>query len=131
MEVYWVRGEQLYAQTIRIPRTLGIGRASLEMLLWGPTPNNREGFQTALPLPAEVLTAGNRGMDWGERVLLRDLTIVNGVARADFSKELLANAGGAARMLLIRQQIEQTLLQFNTVNKVIITVEGQADMLEP
>ncbi len=130
-KVYWVRGEQLYAQTIRIPRTLGIGRASLEMLLWGPTPNNREGFQTALPLPAEVLSAANRGTDWGERVLLRDLTIINGVARADFSKELLANAGGAARMLLIRQQIEQTLLQFSTVNKVIITVEGRTDMLEP
>jgi spore germination protein GerM len=82
-------------------------------------------------LPAEVLTAANRGADWGERVRLKDLTIINGVARADFSKELLANAGGAARMSLIRQQIEQTLLQFSTVNQIIITVEGQAGMLEP
>ena len=57
--------------------------------------------------------------------------LVDGVARADFSKELLANAGGAARMSLIRQQIEQTLLQFSTVNQVIITVEGQEGALGP
>ncbi|HOU13263.1 MAG TPA: Gmad2 immunoglobulin-like domain-containing protein [Anaerolineae bacterium] len=129
--VYWVRQEQVVAQSIRIPRTQGIGRASLEALLWGPVPNNLDGFQTALPLPAEVLTAANRGADWGERVRLKDLTIVNGVAKADFSKELLANAGGAARMSLIRQQIEQTLLQFSTVTQVIISVEGQTGMLEP
>ncbi len=129
--VYWVRSEQVHAQSIRIPRTQGIGRASLEALLWGPVPSNLDGFQTAIPLPAEVLTAANRGADWGERVRLKDLTIVNGVAKADFSKELLANAGGATRMSLIRQQIEQTLLQFSTVNQVIITVEGQTGMLEP
>jgi len=131
VNVYWVRNEQVTPQPIRVPRTLGIGRAALEALLWGPVPNNLEGFQTAIPLPAEVLSAANRGADWGERVRLKDLTIINGVARADFSKELLANAGGAARTSVIRQQIEQTLLQFSTVNQVIITVEGQTGMLEP
>ncbi len=131
VNVYWVRNEQVTPQPIRVPRTLGIGRASLEALLWGPVPNNLDGFQTAIPLPAEVLTAANRGADWGERVRVMGLTIVNGVARADFSKELLANAGNAARMSLIRQQIEQTLLQFSTVKQVIITVEGQTGMLEP
>lgn len=131
VNVYWVRNEQVTRQPIRIPRTQGMGRASLDALLWGPVPNNLDGFQTAIPLPAEVLTAANRGADWGERVHLKDLTIINGVARANFSKELLANAGGSARMILIRQQIEQTLLQFSTVNQVIITVEGQAGMLEP
>jgi len=34
--VYWVIDESIVAQQIRIPRTLGIGRASLEALLWGP-----------------------------------------------------------------------------------------------
>lgn len=131
VNVYWVRQEQVTPQPIRVPRTRGIGRASLEALLWGPVPNNLDGFQTAIPLPAEVLTAANRGADWGERVRITGLTIIDGVARADFSKELLANAGGAARMSLIRQQIEQTLLQFSTVNQVIITVEGQTGMLEP
>lgn len=131
VNVYWVRNEQVMPQPIRVPRTRGIGRASLEALLWGPVPSNLEGYQTAIPLPAEVLSAANRGADWGERVRLKDLTIIDGVARADFSKELLANAGGAARMSLIRQQIEQTLLQFSTVNQVIITVEGQAGVLGP
>lgn len=131
VNVYWVRHEQITPQPIRVPRTLGIGRASLEALLWGPVPNNLDGFETAIPLPAEVLSAANRGADWGERVRLKDLTIINGVARADFSKELLANAGDAARMSRIRQQIEQTLLQFSTVKQVIITVEGQTGALGP
>jgi hypothetical protein len=131
VNVYWVRNEQVTPQPIRVPRTLGIGRASLEALLWGPIPDNLDGFKTAIPLPAEVLTAANRGADWGERVRVMGLTITNGVARADFSKELLANTGDAARMSLIRQQIEQTLLQFSTVNQVIITVEGQEGALEP
>lgn len=131
VDVYWVRNEQVVPQSLRLPRTQSIGRVSLEALLWGPVPDNLDGFQTAIPLPAEVLTAANRGADWGERVRLKDLAITNGVARADFSKELLANAGGALRMSLIRQQIEQTLLQFQTVRQVIITVEGQTGMLEP
>jgi hypothetical protein len=129
--VYWVRGDQVQAQPLRIPRTQGIGRASLECLLWGPVPQNLSGFQTAIPLPEEILAYTGRGADWGERVRVNTLTIIDGVARVDFSKELLTNPGGAARMLWIRQQIELTLLQFSSVNQVIITVEGQPGLLEP
>jgi len=129
--VYWEVGGQIVAEPLRIPRTLGIGRASLNALLWGPTPGNAAGYTTAIPTPEEVLRYPQRGAGWGERVILKDLKIVDGVAYADFSKELLAHDGGAARVLLIRQQIEQTLLQFSTVNRVVITVEGQSGLLEP
>jgi len=131
VNVFWVVGEQVVAESLRIPHTLGMGRAALEALLWGPTPGNASGYTTAIPTPEEVLRYPQRGAGWGERVLLKDLKILEGVAYADFSKELLAHSGGAARVLLIRQQIEQTLLQFSTVNRVVITVEGQRDMLEP
>lgn len=129
--VYWARGDRVEAQPLRIPRTQGIGRASLEALLWGPVPGNVSGFQTAIPLPEEILAYTDRSTEWGERVRINKLTIVEGVAQVDFSRELLTNAGGAARMSWIRQQIEATLLQFSTVNRVVITVEGQPGLLEP
>lgn len=130
VRVYWVRDNAVEPQPLRIPRTPGIGRASLEALLWGPVPGSPAGYTTAIPLPQEVLVyAGGAG--WGERVRLNKLTIENGVARADFSREMLANPGGAARMTLIRQQIAQTLLQFSTVDQVVITVEGRSGRLEP
>lgn len=130
-QVFWVVGEQVVAQRIRIPRTLGVGRASLEALLWGPVPGHQAGYTSAIPGPAEVLLHPQRSEAWGERVRLLSLTIQDGVARADFSPEMSAHSGGSLRVLLIRQQIEQTLLQFPTVNQVVITVGGRSDMLEP
>jgi spore germination protein GerM len=65
-------------------------------------------------------------------VTLRSLTIENGVATADFSPELQAYGGGAARAILIREQITRTLLQFPTVQSVRITIAGQtAGVLQP
>ena len=129
--VFWVEGEETVPQQIRIPRTLGIGRASLQALLWGPVPQNDAGFETAIPTPEEVITYAGRGTDWGERVKLNSLAIVEGVARADFSPEITAHPGGTLVTTLIRQQIEETLLQFSTVERVEITVDGQSDQLQP
>ncbi|HLZ07881.1 MAG TPA: GerMN domain-containing protein, partial [Chloroflexota bacterium] len=73
-----------------------------------------------------------RASDWGPRVKLLRLNIVNGVAMADFSKEMRAFDGGAARVTLLRQQITQTLKQFSTVKNVRISIEGQtAGIFEP
>jgi spore germination protein GerM len=58
--------------------------------------------------------------------------IQNGVATADFSRELRAYGGGSARVQAIRAQITQTLLQFPQVRDVRLTIEGQAEgVLEP
>lgn len=129
--VYWILDEKVEAQSILIPRTLGIGRASLEALLWGPVPNNSAGYTTAIPTAAEVLSFQGRSTEWGERVGLNSLAIIDGIAHADFSIELSAHPGGSMRVGLIRAQIEQTLLQFSTVNGVSITIDGRDGLLEP
>jgi hypothetical protein len=130
--VYWVLGEDVVPAQQRVPRTERIGTAALNELLWGPAPPNLAGFTSALPTPEQVLSYPGRGQDWGPRVTLRSLTIVNGVATADFSRELKAYGGGSLRVRLIRQQITQTLKQFPTVSEVRIAIEGQTEgVLEP
>jgi len=130
--LYFVLGEQLQAVQRTIPRALSVGTAALEELLWGPPPLNLAGFETAIPTPEQVLNYHARESDWGPRVTLRGLTITDGVATADFSQELRSYAGGSLRVMLIRQQIEQTLRQFSTVQEVRIAIEGETEaVLEP
>jgi hypothetical protein len=130
--LYWVLGEDVVPVQQRVPRTVRIGAAALGELLWGPGPPNLAGFTTALPTPEQVLSYPAREPDWGPRVTLRRLTIVDGVATADFSQEMRAYGGGSLRVMLIRQQITRTLLQFPTVREVRIAIEGQVEgTLEP
>jgi hypothetical protein len=130
--LYWVLGEDVVPVQQRVPRTVRIGTAALNELLWGPAPPNLAGFSSAIPTPEEVLGYPGRESDWGDRVTLRSLTIVDGVATADFYKELNAYGGGSLRVMLIRQQITQTLRQFPTVRTVRIAIEGQTeDILQP
>ena len=136
VDLYWIigfDGEQVFeVQKRRIPRTASVGAAALEELLWGPSGLNLPGYITALPTPKEVLEYPGRQSDWGPRVRLLGLTIRDGVATADFSKELRAYGGGSARVLLIREQITRTLKQFPAVQEVRIAIEGQTDgVLEP
>jgi len=78
------------------------------------------------------LSFPGRRMDWEPRVTLRGLTIVDGVATANFSRELTAYGGGSLRVHLIREQITRTLKQFSTVREVRIAIEGQTEgALEP
>ena len=112
---------------MRIPKTLAIGTAALNQLLWGPPPGNLAGFTTALPAPEEVLSYPGREEDWEERVTLRKLVIEDGVATADFSPEMAAYGGDPARAQLIRDQVVRTLKQFPTVSEVRITIEGEIE----
>ena len=130
--LYFLLGEELQATQRSIVKTEAIGTAALNELLWGPPPNNLAGFETALPTPQEVLSYPGRGADWGPRVRLLKLTIVDGLATADFSKEMNAYGGGSLRVKLIHDQIVMTLLQFATVHEVVISVEGQTEgVLQP
>ncbi|MDP4009302.1 MAG: GerMN domain-containing protein [bacterium] len=109
--------EEVYAVERVIPATLAVAGASMRELLQGP--NEREtakGYFTSVPKGVE----------------LRNLFIENGVAYADFSKELQANVAGSARVLAIQNQIVQTLFQFSTVQSVVISVDGVAEgILQP
>ncbi len=131
VKLYWLIEEELVQSLGRFPKTEAIGAAALEQLLWGPTPGNLADFNTAIPTPEQVLKFPGRGPDWGPRVTLRGLTISNGVATADFSKEMMAYGGGSARVAAISRQITETLKQFPSVQEVRILVDGQPDMLQP
>jgi hypothetical protein len=102
---------KVFATTRTIASTSAIARAALEELLRGPTEAERaQSFASEIP-------AGTR---------LRDITIAGGVARADFSREL-NSAAGSCRVTAVRAQIERTLRQFPSVQRVIISVEGNSE----
>lgn len=94
-----------------------IAALAIQELLKGPyLAEKRSGFVTNI----------------NEGVKLNKLTIVKGVARADFSKELDKNVAGSCRVIAIRSQIESTLKQFQTVKSVVISVDGRTeDILQP
>jgi hypothetical protein len=130
--LYFLLGEDIHPVTRRIPKAGAIGAAVLEELLWGPPAPNLAGFGTALPTSQEVLDYAGREPGWGPRVTLKSLTIADGIALADFSKEMRAYGGGSLRVSLLRWQIEMTLKQFASVQQVIISVEGETEeVLQP
>lgn len=100
-----------------IEQTQTPGRRALEELLKGPTAEEKnEKYFTSIPSGVRV----------------KSLTIINGVARADFSPELDKGVGGSCRVVNIRKQIEETLKQFPTVSQVIISINGNTDeILQP
>jgi hypothetical protein len=100
-----------------IPKTQSVARAAIEELLKGPTEQEKAaGFFTSI----------NTG------VKVQKLSILNGVARVDFDKQMEFQVGGSARVGAIRAEVTQTLKQFSTVNEVIITIEGRTeDILQP
>ena len=134
VQVAWLAAgehEEVVMQRKRVARSPQVASAALDELLWGPNPDDST-FATSLPSPAEVLSYSGRTEDWGARVRLLKLTITDGVALANFSRELQAYGGGATRALAIRQQIERTLLQFPSVKQVVIAVEGVTEgVLQP
>ena len=101
----------------QIPKTQAVARAAIEELLKGPTTNEKSaGYFTSLP----------------SNVKIQSLSIENGVAKIDFSKELEQGVGGSCRVSAIRAQITETLKQFETVNEVIISIDSQVeDILQP
>jgi hypothetical protein len=95
--------------------TQATARAALTELLKGPSTNEIiQGYQTLIP-------AGTT---------LNDITISNGTATADFSSNL-NTAAGSCRVSEIRAQITQTLKQFPTITNVIISVNGDINVLQP
>lgn len=111
-------GEEVVIAVQRfVPRTEALGRETLEALLVGPTDEEKQvGVVSAIP----------------EGVRLIDLYIEDGVATADFDRTLQDGVAGSATVTMIREQIERTLLKFDTVDAVLITIEGESeDILQP
>ena len=94
----------------RIAETSAVGRAAVSELLKGPTDAERlEGFTTAIPPGAS----------------LASLVISGRLATANFSA--LNPPGGSCAVAAVRAQIDNTLLQFDTVDEIVIKVDGNAD----
>ncbi len=100
-----------------IIQTEGIARAALEELLKGLTMQEEQG---------EFFSNINSG------VKIQSLTIENGIAKVDFDQQLEFQVGGSCRVTAIRAEITETLKQFETVDNVIISVDGRTeDILQP
>jgi len=100
-----------------IVKTEGIARAALEELLKGPTLQEEQ---------EEFFTNINPG------VHIQSLIIENKTAKADFDQQLEFQVGGSCRVTAIRAEITETLKQFETVENVIISINGRIeDILQP
>lgn len=109
---------QTQAVTRQIPRTQAVARSALQELFKGSTQAEQNQFG--------LYTAINPG------VTIQQISIENGVAYVDFSDELELNVGGSCRVAAIYSQIRNTLLEFSTVNDVVLSVNGRTeDILQP
>lgn len=101
---------KVFAVDRPVAETSAVGRAAINELLKGPTDSERaEGYGTAIPNGAA----------------LNSLVIGGRVATADFNARLNP-PGGSCAVGAIRAQIEQTILQFDSVDSVAIQVDGNA-----
>lgn len=95
----------------RVLRTEGRAaepEALLEALLKGPTDAEKsEGYFSSLP----------------EGLEMRSFDVDGGVARVDFGAAL-GKVAGSCRVGAIRAQIEETLMQYSDITKVVITIAG-------
>jgi hypothetical protein len=100
-----------------IIKTEGIARATIEALLTGLTVEEKnKGYFTSI----------------NEGVKVNKLTIINGTAKIDFDKTMEEGVSGSCRVSAIKQQIVQTLMQFSSINTVIISINGRTeDILQP
>jgi hypothetical protein len=109
--------EKVFSVERVVPKTPAIAKSAIEELLKGPTENDRY---------LQYTTQLNDG------VTLNKLTIIDGMAKADFDKKLEEGVAGSCRVGLIRKQIEETLKQFPSIKSVIISVDGRTeDILQP
>lgn len=101
-----------------VDRTQAVARAALTELLEGPTQEEIEQGRYVTNIP--------------EGVEIQSLEIRDGTAYADFSQALQENVGGSCRVTAIRAQIEETLLQFESVDDVVISIDGETEtILQP
>ncbi len=100
-----------------VPLSERVEEAAIYDLLEGPSlDEENEGFSTAI----------NPGTE------LNDFVLANGTALVDFNEVLEQGVAGSAWVMAIREQIEKTLLQFETIDEVIISINGRTeDILQP
>lgn len=104
--------KKVFAVKRTIPKTIAVARASILELLKGV---NSQDFSQ------------NYFSEIPRDVKLKSIRIANTVAYVDFSKNL-NNVAGSCRVEMIESQITATLKQFPSINKVVITADGQTTL---
>lgn len=106
----WIKTQEIYLET-----SDNIAYYTLKTLVEGLWQENFDGLSSAIPRSTKIL----------------ELSVIEGVAYANFSSEL-EEGGGAASNMAKLAQIESTLMQFPDVNGVTVAVEGNTeDILQP
>jgi len=116
LDVWFLEGEQLVAVPRARPESSGVLRAALEALLAGPTAEERaQGLGSAF---------GD-----GSEGLLAEVTITDGLAVVDFDDRLRETTGGlaSASSAALLEQLNRTVLQFDTVERVEYRLGGSCD----
>lgn len=110
--------ECIYLQTVERSTigTLAVAKATLQAMLLGPRADeSAQGFFSGIP-------SGTK---------LNSISIVDGIAYADFSSELNSTAGSCG-VAGVTAMIRANLLQFDTVDDVVISVDGETEeILQP
>lgn len=108
---------KVYAVSRKVVKTEAVGRAALLELLKGTTAAEEEkGYLSSIP----------------KGVTINSLKISKGTAYVDFNEKLGEGVGGTCLVDRIRGQITQTLKQFSTVTKVVISINGESEaILQP
>ncbi len=97
-----------------VPKTQSVLKAAIEELLKGPTLAEEElGFGTSI----------NPG------VTINSVKITGDTATVDFSPKLDENMGGSCRVAAIRSQITNTAKQFPNVKNVVISINGETELI--
>ncbi len=100
-----------------VPKSEAVALVALTELLKGVTESEKDaGFFTNI----------NSGVN------IQNLTIENGIAKVDLNEQLESKISGACMVTAIRTEITQTLMQFPTVDSVVISINGRTeDILQP
>lgn len=106
----------VHGVTRTIPYTEGVATAAITELIKGLTADEiKNGYVTQIDPNARI----------------QSLSIKDGVATIDMSKELSNKNLGLCAGQFIKAQIEQTLLQFPTVKEVVVSINGDTEFVQP
>ncbi len=123
ISLYFLNIEDQQEELVEVKRTIpyepGISYplVALNQLLNGPSEEEADNGLFSMINPGTVVY---------------DLTIEDGTAYADFNEKLQEGVAGSATVMAIRHQIEKTLLQFDDINNVVISINGDSEtILQP
>ncbi len=116
-----------------VPKTQAVARVAIEELIKGPSEEEkRYGYDACLPTKDTIeryKEVVGIGAEWGDKIKINKVETKGGVIYIDFSEEINAYGGGSCWIESIRSSIVNTLMQFSTINDVVISIEGETELI--